>query len=310
MLGIKTLAKHKIIPYLAGSRVKMLQKNIFLAMTLLVKDEVDIIEKNILYHLSQGVDKIIVMDNGSTDGTVAILEKYKKLGKVDYFVNRENGFLQDVWVTRLIKIAIDKYKADFVINSDADEFWVPKYFNLKTMILIESDYDVISVPVRNYLPPRNLNIKNFNFENYPYYVKKTFGVPPKVIDRNIDDLWLYTYSNKLITSRKVTKIGFGNDTVKSAKKLKKILTTTIDIYHFPIRNYSHFEHKVINGGKALLSNPSKDMGRGWQWRQWYQIYLGGKLKEQYIKQTMADKLNYLINLGVIKKSVPGVLNVF
>ena len=47
-----------------------------LAMTLLVRDEADIIEANLRYHRAQGVDFFVVGDNGSEDGTLEILERY------------------------------------------------------------------------------------------------------------------------------------------------------------------------------------------------------------------------------------------
>jgi hypothetical protein len=40
-----------------------------LVLTLLVRDEEDVIATNIAYHLSRGVDHIIVSDNCSLDGT-------------------------------------------------------------------------------------------------------------------------------------------------------------------------------------------------------------------------------------------------
>lgn len=38
-------------------------------LTLLVRDEADIIRSNVQYHLAQGIDHVIVADNGSLDGT-------------------------------------------------------------------------------------------------------------------------------------------------------------------------------------------------------------------------------------------------
>src|SRR4051812_17470085 len=38
-------------------------------MTLLVRDEVDIVDVNLAYHLARGVDGVIVTDHRSTDGT-------------------------------------------------------------------------------------------------------------------------------------------------------------------------------------------------------------------------------------------------
>ena len=46
-------------------------------MTLIVRNEADIIEDNLRYHRAQGVDFFIALDNGSTDGTLEILESLR-----------------------------------------------------------------------------------------------------------------------------------------------------------------------------------------------------------------------------------------
>ena len=46
-----------------------------LVMTVLVKNEADIIESNIRFHADQGVDGFLVMDNASEDDTPDILEE-------------------------------------------------------------------------------------------------------------------------------------------------------------------------------------------------------------------------------------------
>ena len=53
-------------------------KNFRLVMTLLVKNEADIIEMNIRVHAALGVDSFVVMDHMSTDGTRDILESLGK----------------------------------------------------------------------------------------------------------------------------------------------------------------------------------------------------------------------------------------
>jgi hypothetical protein len=56
------------------------RKEIRLVLTILVRDEVDVIETTIDYHLAQGVDTIIATDNRSRDGTRQILGRYAKFG--------------------------------------------------------------------------------------------------------------------------------------------------------------------------------------------------------------------------------------
>ena len=45
-----------------------------LVQTLLVRDEVDIVDTQIAYHLNAGVDFVIATDHESRDGTTDILE--------------------------------------------------------------------------------------------------------------------------------------------------------------------------------------------------------------------------------------------
>ena len=49
-------------------------------MTLLVRNEEDIIRENIEFHLSQGVSYFIATDNRSIDGTADILREYEAKG--------------------------------------------------------------------------------------------------------------------------------------------------------------------------------------------------------------------------------------
>ena len=96
-----------------------------IVMTIAVRNEADIIEENLRYHLGAGVDFIIATDHRSEDGTTEILERYERDGLLH--LTRETGeaFLQTEWVTRMARLAATRFGADWVINTDADEFWWP-----------------------------------------------------------------------------------------------------------------------------------------------------------------------------------------
>ena len=63
-----------------------------LVMTLLVRDEEDIVASNIDFHLNNGVDFIIAMDNLSIDGAADILRLYERKGMLRYLSQHDpNG---------------------------------------------------------------------------------------------------------------------------------------------------------------------------------------------------------------------------
>jgi hypothetical protein len=104
-----------------------------LALTLLAKNEADVIDANIAYHLGAGVDFVVATDNGSADGTLEILERYEQNGVLHLIREPSTDFRQGDWVTRMARLAADR-GADWVINADADEFWWPRAGNLKEVL--------------------------------------------------------------------------------------------------------------------------------------------------------------------------------
>jgi glycosyltransferase involved in cell wall biosynthesis len=99
-------------------------------MTLLARNEADIVDAQVAFHLNAGVDFVVAIDNGSDDATTEILESYQRDGYLD--LTRDGGELnQGEWVTRMARRAATAFEADWVINSDADEFWWPRGGSLK-----------------------------------------------------------------------------------------------------------------------------------------------------------------------------------
>lgn len=122
-------------------------------MTLLVRDEADIVDAQIAFHLHAGVDYVIAMDNGSTDGTTEILERYAEAGRLHLLRESGDDMRQQEWVTRMARLAATDFEADWVINSDADEFWWPRGGTLKDILeLVPERYGVVRGCWRHFLP--------------------------------------------------------------------------------------------------------------------------------------------------------------
>lgn len=122
-------------------------------MTLLVRDEADIIDAQIAFHLNSGVDFVVATDNGSRDGTTEILESYERAGRLHLIRQPGDNMQQVEWVSRMARLAATKFGADWVINSDADEFWCSHGAPLKTVLAeVPRRFDTVRAMMRNFLP--------------------------------------------------------------------------------------------------------------------------------------------------------------
>ena len=102
-------------------------------MTLMVRDEADIIEDNLRYHRAQGVDFFVVADTGSSDGTLEILETCERAGilRLEKTPSRWRNAAEEGEIQTLISRVAWEMDADWVIHNDSDEFWWPLTGNLK-----------------------------------------------------------------------------------------------------------------------------------------------------------------------------------
>jgi len=123
-----------------------------LVITLLVRDEADIVDAQIAYHLNAGVDYVIATDHESQDGTTEILESYEREGYLHLL--RERGDVQESgWRTRMARLAATKFAADWVINTDADEFWMPRQGTLKDVLAaVPEAFGVVWALSRQFVP--------------------------------------------------------------------------------------------------------------------------------------------------------------
>src|SRR5829696_9240124 len=124
-----------------------------LVMTLLAREEADIIDAQLSFHLNAGVDFVIATDNLSQDGTTDVLESYAKSGQL-HLIREDGEYLQQAeWITRMGRLAATEFGADWVIHSDADEFWWPRGDSLKDVLeSIPERYGVVRALLRHFVP--------------------------------------------------------------------------------------------------------------------------------------------------------------
>lgn len=96
----------------------------------MVKDEADVIERSVTQLLAEGVDGVLVVDNGSTDGTLEILRDLERTHPVHVGMDPMAAYEQSVKMTVLAD-AVSRAGASWVIPFDADELWTGLHGSVK-----------------------------------------------------------------------------------------------------------------------------------------------------------------------------------
>jgi methyltransferase family protein/glycosyl transferase family 2 len=119
---------------------------------MIVRNEADILALNVLHHLSAGVDRFLIVDNGSADGTALVLERLARERPVRWMVERGPARQSEI----LTVLAREAYLAgaDWVLPIDADEFWWSDTGTLRTE-LRNSHAGALRVDVINFVQRRS-----------------------------------------------------------------------------------------------------------------------------------------------------------
>ena len=247
-----------------------------LVLTLLVRDEEDVLETLLRYHLEQGVDFVIATDNRSVDATPEILHRFEREGCLKLIDERGDDYSQSAWVTRRARMAHEEHAADWVIHGDADEFWWPKSGNLREALAsLPSEADVVRASRVNFLPGRGAagaaveemlvrEVSSRSFHGHP--------LPGKVGHRGRADVI----------------VAQGNHSVEAPGLTAPAHSEPIVIFHFPIRSYRQFENKIRKGGEAYARNTELPPTTGTTWRDLYQLLEAGKLRAYFDEQQLDD----------------------
>ena len=254
-----------------------------LIMVLLVKNEADILEENLIYHKSMGVDGFIITDNSSNDGTLSIIDKYKEKGWIlDVIHETAQDYAQVEWVNRMIVLARAKYHADWVISADADEFWSADSGNLKDYLNVNNNK--IYVPIYAMLSEHDdwkLNTSKV-VRSFPQSVYKKILKEQKLAKFNQFSL---SIPKVIFRAHDYKMIKMGNHDCDMMYSCVRDVSSNIQIYHYNVRGYRHFVSKMLVGGAALDRNSKIGKGAGAHWRYFYYGVTSGTLdmEEEYSK---------------------------
>jgi hypothetical protein len=219
-----------------------------LVMTLLARDEADIIRDQIAFHLNAGVDFVIATDNLSQDGTTEILESFARDGHL-HLIRDESPYLRQAeWITRMGRLAATDFGADWVIHSDADEFWWPRGESLKDVLSsIPERYGIVRALLRHFVPrpddgssfAERMTVRMSTSApiNDP---RSLFRPNLKIIHRADPDVNVSIGAQRLIDSAFLPLRGW----------------YPVEFFHFPVRSLEQCERKYTHQQVAPGQSPS------------------------------------------------------
>ncbi len=209
-----------------------------LVMTLRARDEADVVDAQIAFHLNAGVDFVVATDHSSQDGTTEILESYAR-GRHLHLIREEADEMREGdWATRMSRLAAADFGADWVIPSDADEFWWPRGGSLKEVLAsVPARYGIVRALLRQFVP--RPDDASFFAERMTARVSGSapindpnslFRPNLKAIHRGDPGATLSAGAHTLLDSRLVPLRGW----------------YPIELLHFPIRSFEQCERKYRN----------------------------------------------------------------
>ena len=204
-------------------------------MTLLARNEEDVVEENLLYHLNRGVDFVVATDNASDDATRDILAEFERQGVLHLIDEPTHSYEQGRWVTRMARLAATDFGADWILNNDPDEFFWPNGGDLREVLEeIPERFGIITVPRTNFLP-RPESEEGGSFvdrmvvrERHSFNATGEKPLVPKAVHRAHPEVSIENGGHRLAAPGLVALEGW----------------YPMETFHFPVRTHAQWAMKI------------------------------------------------------------------
>lgn len=201
----------------------------------MVRNEADVLEDTLAQLASQGVDRILCVDNGSTDATRDVLASAARDLPVIVGHDSWTAFEQSAKMTVLADAA-RRAGATWVLPFDADERWMGQGGSIADVLRSTAAPIVVAELVNAFPDP---------LQDGAWRLDPTAHHDPKMAFRPV----------------RGTVIGMGNHRVMRPGDI----VPGLGIVHLPWRSFEQFRAKVEHGSRALAA-ADLNVDAGWHWR--------------------------------------------
>ncbi|HVN51935.1 MAG TPA: glycosyltransferase family 2 protein [Acidimicrobiales bacterium] len=249
-----------------------------LVAVMVVRDEVDILATTIRYHRAL-VDEVLVVDNGSTDGTVELLTTLAARDPAVRWTSDPGPYRQDVMVSDLARDAHAR-GADWVLPVDADEFWwTPGDVR---RLLTESTAGALACRVENFVQARRVRERapaNLLSMRWRAQVRANEDESPDRVRAGEISFLEMRYPPKFVCRPTADVIvHLGNHHVELiAGELGA--SDQLTVLHAPLRGRAMLGQRAEAGRRRIADQPDERIG--WHLRRVAELEDAGRLEEEW-----------------------------
>ena len=253
----------------------------------MVRNEADVIRANVLHHLSMGLDWVVVVDNGSSDGTDGILAQLARQDQRVRWSRDDMPFEQSDLFTRLAREAHSE-GADWVLPLDADEFWYARG-GLKR-VLAKSKAVLIRVQLVNFVQRRDQLVSTPQgllrmTGRIPSPVGPLTEVPKLVEAEKIAHIEAMYPPKWIVRPTPTVTISHGNHFMGGVVGGIED-TNEIVCYHAALRSRARMEQKGLHGRR--VEEARERPGESWHVRRFRRLQDQGKLDLEWAANSFAN----------------------